>query len=321
MDQTHIGYTGWKQPPTNVMPAVTKIEISEPARMGVAIEGSTNAWPDFSGEAVLPDFDKFNRRSYYFDVFNMGKTPFSFSATPTVPWIQLSAEQGIIEKEKRIWVSVNWRQVPASLTSGLIKISGTNANDVVLKVNAFNPEEPMRGFWKGFVEANGYVAIEAEHFTCKIDTDSAHWDKINDLGRTLSAMTVFPVTASSVNPPKNSPCLEYHLYLYDHGQTEVEAILSPTLNFVPGRGLRFAISFDEQPPQIMDALGANSQSDWATAVKDGVRKVAANFMLEKSGEHTLKFWMVDPGVVLQKMVVNCGGVKPSYFGPPESFHE
>jgi hypothetical protein len=30
--------------------------------------------------------------------------------------------------------------------------------------------------------------------------------------------------------------------------------------------------------------------------------------------------MVDPGVVLERIVLDHGGVLPSYLGPPESFH-
>jgi hypothetical protein len=49
-----------------------------------------------------------------------------------------------------------------------------------------------------------------------------------------------------------------------------------------------------------------------------VRQVKSNHTLASPGTHTFKVWMVDPAVVLQKVVVNCGGVKPAYLGPPES---
>ena len=110
------------------------------------------------------------------------------------------------------------------------------------------------------------------------------------------------------------------MYLFDRGAFNVEAILAPTLNFVPGRGLRFAISFDDQPPLIVDALAHNSEKDSAETVSDGVRKVVSSLTVAQPGYHTLKFWMVDPGVVLEKLVVSQGDLPSSYLGPPESYH-
>jgi hypothetical protein len=222
-------------------------------------------------------------------------------------------------------VTIDWDKAPMGSSTGYVSIARTNTGSgagteaVRIKVEAFNPAEPTRASLKGFVEADGYVSIEAEHYTRRTSTDSARWEKIDDYGRTLSGVTVFPVTGPSVLPPAPAPCLEYEDYLFDTGKVEVEAILGPTLNFVPGRGLRYAISFDDQPPQVVDALAHNSVADWETSVKDSVRKVTSEHEITGAGYHTLKFCMVDPGVVLEKLVINLGGVKPSYLGPPESF--
>jgi hypothetical protein len=302
------------------MPKVTEIEVPAPAQLGVAIEGSRLAWPGSPGKPTLPPFDLFNQQRRYIDIFNRGRQPFVFSATTSVPWIMLSESQGTIEKDRRVWVSVDWKRAPWGFTSGSLKIARGGTQEVIVNVNAFRPQDLTRESLDGFVESDGYVSMEAVHYSKKVDGPSGRWERIDDLGRTLSSMSVFPVTAESVTPTRDSPRLEYKLYLFDPRTVEVEAILAPTLNFVPGRGVRYAISFDDEVPQVIDALAENSVEAWGTSVKDSVRKVRSTHVLAKSGYHTLKFWTVDPGVVLQKLVVNLGGVKPSYLGPPESYH-
>jgi hypothetical protein len=323
MDAVHIGYSSWNPPQKNIMPIVEEINVPVEANMGVAIEGFRSAWPGSSDESVL-QFSIYGRKQRYIDVFNHGSTPFEFSAKPDADWIVLSADKGKIEKEQRLFVSIDWSKAPVGNAEGSILIIGAGS-EVTVKISSFNPAEPKKDSLEGFVEADGYVSIEAEHYTNKIDAASSRWDKIDDYGRTLSSMTIFPVTAQSVTPPKDSPCLEYKMYLFNPGNLDVELIVAPTLNFVPGRGLRIAVSFDNQSPQVIDILPANfdarnGNSNWEQSVRDAVRKVKSKHSLSEVGYHTLKVWMVYPSVVLQKIVVNTTGVKPSYLGPSESFH-
>ena len=319
MDQTHIGYTSWNEPPINVMPEVVELTLPLEAKMGIAIEGSASAWPGARDELVLPPIDNFARQVRYFDLFNRGRTPFRFTVTTAEPWIIVSPSMGEISSERRVRVGIDWNKVPPTSTGGLLKISSSTGESAIVKLSIFQPKEPSPGSLRGFIESDGYVSIEADNFTRKIDAPSARWEKIPDYGRTGSAMSVFPATAASVTPPQNAPCLEYQMYLFDPGKIEVTAILAPTLNFVPGRGLRYGISLDDQAPQIIDVLGQNSLEDWETSVKDNARTSTSKHAITGTGYHTLKFWMVDPGVVLEKLVVNLGGVKPSYLGPPESY--
>jgi Gylcosyl hydrolase family 115 C-terminal domain len=338
MDQTHIGYTYWNEPPVNAMPPVTRVQPLAGGHMAVAPQGWTFA-ADRSLPPMrlrLPAFDDFNRQTRPIEIFNRGDQAFDWAAVADRPWIKLSSTSGTVSREERLQVSVDWAKVSAGRNDGSIVIQQKGGEAVTVDVTASNPASPSREALDGFVEANHYVSIDAAHFTRVTAAGGARWVNIPDYGETLSGMTIFPVTAQSLPPPKAAPTLEYRMYLFDAGSVSVQAILAPTLNFVPGRGLRYAMSFDDQPPVIVDALADDSQQAWATAVSDGVRKLTTMLHVASPGYHTLKFRMIDPGVVLEKLVVAFANpdapvfpltpppsgpaIPPSYLGPPESYH-
>ncbi len=123
--------------------------------------------------------------------------------------------------------------------------------------------------------------------------------------------------SASVDPPDGSPRLEYRMYLFRSGPVEVISTIAPTLNFVPGRGLRFAVSFDDEAPQVVTAVpegfnADNGNRNWEASVRDNCRRLKSTHTIESPGYHTLKVWMVDPAVVLQKIVIDTGGLRPSY---------
>jgi hypothetical protein len=319
MDQTHIGYTTWQQPKENAMPDVREIEVPTRAEMGVSIEGSKNWWPQAADEPVLPEFDAYRQQTYFVDVFNRGGAPFEFKAEAGTSWLIVDPPQGRVEKETRLSISVDWGKVPAGTQRVPVTISGPQGSRVTVQSVIHNPASPKKDEVEGFVEGDGYVSIEAEHYTRAIETGEICWRCIPEMGRTLSAMTPFPVTAPSQTPGGDSPRLEYRMHLFTGVKVKVHAYLSPTLDF-HARGLRYAVSFDEAPPQAINICEDASPQAWEKAVADNIKVMVTEHALDKPGPHVLKFRMVDPGVVLQKIVVDTGGLRPSYLGPPESFY-
>lgn len=324
MDQPYIGYTGWDGPRQNTLDAVPLREIRLPdaARMGVAVPDSATAAE--GGDLSLPPFDAFNRQRRWVDVFDKGRAGFEFSARASAPWILLSAAGGRVEKDQRLWVGVDWSRVKSGVSLGDIEILGAGGR-VSVKVRAFNPVEVTRESLRGFVEGDGCVSIEAEHFTRSTEAGANRWIRIPHYGHTLSGMRADGPADVLATPGKDSPCLEYRLYLFHTGEVRVQTILGATLNFLPGRPLRYAVSFDDESPKVVTVVPAGynanyNNPDWVESVKDNCRRVASLHRVDRPGYHTLKVWMVDPAVVVEKIVVDTGGVKPSYLGPPESFH-
>ncbi|WP_377701200.1 hypothetical protein [Pseudoduganella sp. UC29_71] len=130
-------------------------------------------------------------------------------------------------------------------------------------------------------------------------------------------MTAMPGAAPALSL-QDGMRLEYDVHLFSAGEVKLHAVLSPTQKFLPGSGFRYAVSIDDGPPQVVNVHADQSEDYWRRIVSDGVAEFVTTHKLEQAGKHTVKFWSLDPGLVLQRLVVDAGGLRPSYLGPPES---
>jgi hypothetical protein len=338
--QPHIDYgdvarygpdAPWQQPQINndaipdvLFPAVKRLELPQAPEMGVAIDGSSSWWPQESGPAVLPTFSPAQSQPpQYIDVFNRGATPFDYRVDPSVTWLHASHRQGTVDDQIRSTLQVDWTRAPRGTTHVPITVTGPDGHKVVVQAVVDNPG-PSARHGSGFVESNGYVSINADHFTRKVDSDEVHWLKIPGLARTGAGMEVGPVRAPRQVPGKGGPRLEYRMHLNTTGPVVVHAYLSPRNNVFGTDGLKYAVSLDDESPTVVNLTKATGADDtamnrqWERNTSDNVNVTTTSHLVSAPGTHVLRFWAVDPTVVLQKLVVDTGGLHPSYLGPPES---
>ncbi|MFD2098620.1 glycosyl hydrolase 115 family protein [Flagellimonas iocasae] len=320
MAQTHIGYTSWNNPQFNKMPTVSYLQNSPRASLGYVVEqGSISRW-NTTGlfSQSFSTFDPINDQHYYLEVFNQGEEALNYTFTPKDDWVKLSKSSGTVQFEEKVIVSIDWDKAPQENTTSEIKISGSG-REFTVKV-PFRRDIPEA---IGFVENNGVISIDAAHFSEKKDTKNIHWTIVPNLGRTDSSIMVEPANAERQSP-KNAPSVSYEFTVFDEAKLAVETYLSPTLNYKKNEGLKYAIAIDDEEPQIVNMHEGETQPDWEypdwwnNSVTDHIKKKRTEHESIKPGKHTLKIWMIDPGVVFQKFVLDLGGLRPSYLGPPES---
>ena len=102
------------------------------------------------------------------------------------------------------------------------------------------------------------------------------------------------------------------------GNVKVEVTTAPSLDFTGGTGLRYAISIDDELPRTVNINAGESKGLWEQWVADAANRQTTTHLVEAPGAHTLKLWMVDPGVVFERVTVATRELPASYLGPPES---
>ncbi|KAF2204085.1 hypothetical protein GQ43DRAFT_388675 [Delitschia confertaspora ATCC 74209] len=327
MDQIHFGYNNWQDPSSNTMPSVQTIGTTAPSTgiMGVSVQNSAASTPGDAAPA-LSAIDPYTPENRTIDIYARGSGTVDFTVTPNAAYIRVTPSSGTITypsgtSDIRATISVDWSAVPSGSSKVDIAIKPSKGNAVTLSLPVNNLAVPSD--FKGYVESNGAIAMEMRHFTSRTPgSNGANVDVIPNYGRTDSGLTLMPITAGT-QTTSTGPKAQYAFYAFSSSSSaKVSVYVPPSFNVNPSSPLKYAISLDDGPittvnPTPSSTLGS-MPSGWSESVINGARIVTSTLGKVEPGKHVLNLWLLEPGTVVHRLVVDLGGVKSSYLGPPES---
>lgn len=373
LDQTHINYHQTLEPIRDSLPPVSFVQYSQPARIGVpvrahitgqtsylriTVENSLGHWPggmEFSCPAeilceditTLWPLDPYGAKTRWIDVGSGGPRDVEWVAKTSHSWLKLSHDHGKVKRDgtadQRIYVSVDWNKVPEEFNPAKhvprVDITASDRTNMTIEVPIYRPAPPPSDF-KGHVQGDEYVVIQAGHHSANTSTNDHAWQEIEGYGHTLSALEVLPFSTKNYTLGAG-PAVSYDIWTHSSGNATLTFRLGPQLNLFLGKELAFGLQVDDQQARELHPVptkpapgwshGRHDKprqagavpEDWWDVVSDEIRSFVVNDVdLGEAGQHTIKIWGMTTGVLLQQIWVDFGGIEGrgvSYLGPPESY--
>ena len=175
-----------------------------------------------------------------------------------------------------------------------------------------------------FSAVHGYVAMEAEHFYSSKAADGTAWSIYPDYGRTRSAVALTPYTQ-----PVDGASLTYRFALPANApaQVTVHVVVKSTLDFLNVGGHEYTVSLDGSEPQVVNFNKTlvdrqpYMYSEYYPAVARRIVEKTVTLPVSKQDFHELTIVPRHPGIVFEKIVVDCGGYQSQYlFGEESPLH-
>ena len=282
---------------------------------------------------ALPAFDNYLRRTYPVEIYNRGGGTLAWTAHASEPWVVLSKSAGKTADEERITVGIDWEKAPSgnAVPAQIVFRAGEQSEKVL--VSLFNPTAPSRAELRGiYVENNGCVSIPAAGCHRVRENDRIKITVVEDLGIEGPALQLGDPTAPlQIFRSRDVPCAEYDFYAFDAGSVDVYTYVLPTFPLHADRDFRIGENTNTDTKysvQIDDGAVATPSSShveyaqvWFESVLRNCAVNKSTLHIDKPGRHTLRIRVGDPGIVLQKIVLDFGGMKRSYLGPQSTLIE
>jgi hypothetical protein len=307
-------------------PVIPEITIDASEGWSVAPEGfvtKDSSLIGAAGKLQLPVFDNIGRPKYFIDIFLCDTTAVNWTVTAN-DWIKLFRTSGSLtnepgKKEQRNWVSIDWDKAPADKEfNGKVIFKGGGKQIEVL-VQARRLQQPTVSDMTD-VEIRGYVKIDASRYAAISDrTASFKWKRNEDMGhdgRVLSASLPEPgdkpMKPDLATIKKEAHFVEYHFYTFTPASPMMTVFSVPTHPVNNNFSNRYAVSVDDGPLTLVDFKTEGRSEEWKRNVLSNraIRYVQLQYL--DKGLHKLKVYCVDPGVMLEEIRIDLGGLKSGY---------
>lgn len=309
------------------LPKMETVVLSDVSSLGIWAEGE-DVLKGMSSFHMLPMYNTYFRQSHFFDIFNKGTNSIKWNIKVSEDWIQINQKKGNTATEDRIWVSVDWTKVPVGdRISGIIEVTADGVQKENVYVSVFNPSSPSLAEMDTlFVEHNGCVSINAVDYHRKVENDDIKIITIPNLGfENASVQLGNPIAPMQRTGSSIVPRVEYDFYTFEQGSVDVYTYVLPTFTLSADKDYagheatnietRYGVCIDDGPVMNPSTSSFEYAQIWYESALKNCRINKTTLHINKPGKHTVKVLCGDAGTVLQKVVLDFGGMKRSYLGP------
>ena len=307
---------GWVATYQN-MPPVNTTTISSGTNMQIFIPGKDTDY-GVTSLNVLPCLNPYTKQKSFIELYNRGDKAFQWKASARQEWINLDKTSGEALLQDRIILSVDWTKVPhgTNITGEIVITSGQKTETVYLPI--FNPVSPSVNELKGmYVEDNGCISINPGLYHRKLENKDITIHTIKGLGYENECVQLGEAVKPSQNIRKlaETPRAEYDFYTFSAGTVTVYTYALPLFPINTQRNTRYGVMIDDGIVHWVSTAAKEYSGQWKQNVVRNNAIGIVNLNIEKPGKHTLKLLCADPGMVIQKVIIDFGGMKRSYLGP------
>ena len=312
--------------PVYQAPVLPEISIDSATAWGIAPEGyvtKDSSLVSDKGFMSLPSFDNLNKQQYFVDIFLSKNETVQWSAFTSHNWVRLSKSKGMMGPERgqqqiRIWVDIDWNKFTKNEKADASITFVGGAKKIVVALQAIKISKPELAGYDGFIENNGFVSMRAANFTRQTGKPASQWGIINDFGYTGRVLQAFPLSIEGNSPAdfdsikRINAVVEYDFYTFSSATPFVTVFALPAHPINDHYSCRYAVSIDDGPMKMVDIKTFGRSEEWKQNVlrNRAERKIEMPFL--EAGKHTLKLYAVDPGVILDEIRINTGGLIKAY---------